>query len=129
MHTSHVKLLFHRTVPTYTRTLRIANHNYAFSAPIRARLWHNTQLFHDVFAMGSSNVFGCEFLENTTCLLGMLLVLGPGFAFLVFKLTQVDDAFKLQREFMWMLLGTVLFAGEITRVRLHWFLANQQRCQ
>lgn len=51
--------------------------------------------------MGSRNDYGCAFFEETIALGMMTLLNAPGFMFLLYKLSQVQDVFKLRREFTW----------------------------
>ncbi|CAB1100119.1 unnamed protein product [Ectocarpus sp. CCAP 1310/34] len=45
--------------------------------------------------------YGCAFFEETIVIGTMALLNAPGFTFLLFKLSQVQDVYKLRREFTW----------------------------
>lgn len=53
------------------------------------------------------NDYGCAFFDETVVLGVSLSIAAPGFGFLVYKLLQVNDAFKLRREFTRVLLAVV----------------------
>lgn len=65
--------------------------------------------------MESSNDFGCVFFDETVLLGGIMLTAAPAFSFLLYKFLQVKDAFKLQREFIWLFIGTWTLIRERTR--------------
>ena len=93
----------------------------------RVLMWDNTRLCYVTLPIPSSNVFGCEFLEDTVVLGVALLVLGPFSSFLVYKLYQVNDAFKVRRECLWVFRGTIFFIGERTRGCFRCSLVTLQR--
>ncbi|CAM9979077.1 unnamed protein product, partial [Ectocarpus sp. 4 AP-2014] len=79
--------------------------------------------------------YGCAFFEETTALGTMTLLNAPGFMFLIYKLSQVQDVFKLRREFTWvfnvtssltyvyMLIQVLYKTGAVTETRtLHLIL-------
>jgi len=57
----------------------------------------------------------------------MTLLVGPGFVFLLFKLSQVDDAFKVRRENIWMFCGTFVFIGRCENAKMSAFLSTFPR--
>ncbi|CAB1110920.1 unnamed protein product [Ectocarpus sp. CCAP 1310/34] len=73
--------------------------------------------------------YGCAFFEETIVLGTMMLLNAPGFVFLLYKLSQVQDVFKLRREFTWvfnvvssvtsvyMLIQVLYKTGAVTETR------------
>lgn len=77
---------------------------------------HNVRHFcGDVVGTASRNDYGCAFFGETLMLGVATLIACPGCMFLVYKLSQVDDAFKLRLEMIWMATVDALAAGERTR--------------
>lgn len=65
----------------------------------RLKLWHIVPLCGCAIWVECRNDHGCAFFEETTVLGVALSISAPGFGFLVYKISQVNDAFKLRREF------------------------------
>lgn len=64
--------------------------------------------------MESSNDYGCALFDETVMLGVIMLTAAPGFGFLLYKLSQVNDTFKLRREFTWVFNTTVVIIRERT---------------
>ncbi|CAN0450348.1 unnamed protein product, partial [Ectocarpus sp. 12 AP-2014] len=58
-----------------------------------------------VLAMESRSNYGCAFFEETVVLGVVIVTMSPGYVFLIYKLSTVDDAFKLRREFAGTFIG------------------------
>ena len=67
--------------------------------------------------MRSSNEYGCSFFEEVVVGGVAASALAPGSAFLLYKLSQVDDAFKLRRELAWTFGGGTILASKRTEER------------
>lgn len=66
--------------------------------------------------MGSRNDYGCLIFDEAVVLRVAIVTAGPGFTFLLYKFSQVNDAFRLRREFTWVFITTILSVGERTEV-------------
>lgn len=82
----------------------------------RLNLWRIVPLCGCAIWVEGRNDHGCAFFEETTVLGVALSISAPGFGFLVYKLSQVNDAFKLRREFTWILLVVLPLTCERTHV-------------
>ena len=79
-------------IPPRPTNERDAFHAHVFFRPIALRFCG------DFLVVRSSNEYGCSFFEEVV-VNGITTSAGfPGFIFLLYKLSQVDDAFKIRRE-------------------------------
>lgn len=62
--------------------------------------------------MESRNDYGCAFFGETVIVGVALSTSAPGVGFLIYKLSQVNDAFKLRREFIWVFMVLVPLISE-----------------
>lgn len=69
--------------------------------------------------MWGSNEYGCAFFEEVVVNGIVTLVSAPSFTFLLYKLSQVNDAFKLRREITWVFNVTFFLTRE--RTANSWF--------
>lgn len=75
---------------------------------------HNMRFCGGVIRMGSRNNYGCAFFDETVLLGVVLLIAGPGFLFLLYRFSQVNDAFRLRPEFIWVFSVKCSVTGERT---------------
>jgi len=61
-----------------------------------------------------SNDYGCAFFEEVVVNGVVTLLSAPSFSFLLYKLSQVNDAFKLRREITWVFNVTFFLTRETT---------------
>ena len=87
---------------------------------------HNVRFCGDTMEMGSSDNYGCAFFDETLMLGVVMFTAGPGNMFLIYLFSQVNDAFKLRVEFIWIYAVISLATGEMTE--LHCNILSRQPC-
>lgn len=97
----------------YVESLPIVHQLNRF-LPLKLTLMTRCSFLRRALAMENSNDYGCVFFDETVIVGVIMSTAAPVFSFLLYKLLRVKDAFKLQREFIWVFIGTWTLIREKT---------------